>query len=128
MRNGAQQYKKTSITTASNTQILILLYEAAIRNVKKASDCIDAKDMAGKGVAIVRSHDIINELANTLNFEVGGDIAHELNRLYNFCIDQLVKANAENDKKALEAVAKVLENLLEGWRGAISQLSSKKVP
>lgn len=119
---GANKYKQMSVQTATPGQLLIMLYEAAIQNVKKASDCIDRNDMAGKGVYIGKAHDIINELVNTLNFEVGGDIARSLEGLYNFMIEQLVSANRENSKEPLQRVQQNLETLLEGWRGAVEQV------
>lgn len=120
---GANQYKQTSIKTANRGQILIMLYEAAIKNVKKASDCLDRKDLAGKGQAIVKAHDIINELTNTLDFEVGGQIAKDLERLYLFMTDQLIKANLENKKEPLQQVQKLMETLLQGWRVAVDQVN-----
>lgn len=118
---GANRYKQTSVQTATPGQILILLYEAAIKNVKKASECIDTRDSAGKGLYIGKTHDILNELVNTLNFEVGGDIARNLERLYNFMIEQLIVANAESSKEPLFTIQKNLETLLEGWRGAVAE-------
>ncbi len=120
---GANQYKQTSVKTANRGQILIMLYEAAIKHVKKASECIDRKDIPGKGQSIIKVHDIINELNNTLDFEVGGQIAKDLERLYMFMTDQLVKANLENKKEPLQQVQKLLETLLEGWRVAVDQVN-----
>lgn len=120
---GANQYKQTSIMTASKGQILLMLYEAAIRNVKKAAIAIDQKDLGAKGQAIGKTHDIINELLNTLDFEAGGNIAAELERLYNYIIETLIKANIENSKEKLLTVQKLLETLLEGWRGAVTQVN-----
>ena len=117
------QYKQTQITTANRGQILIMLYEAAIRYVKKASLSIDNKDLAGKGVAIGKTHDIINELLNTLDFEAGGQIARDLERLYNFMTEQLIKSNMENSKDPLLSVEKNLITLLEGWKGAILEFN-----
>jgi flagellar protein FliS len=120
---GANQYKQTSVTTANRGQILIMLYEAAIRNVKKASASIEKKDLKTKGMSIGKAHDIINELINTLDFDVGGDIARNLERLYTFIIEQLVKANAENSKEPLLAIQSILETLLSGWREAVAQVN-----
>lgn len=122
MNRGASQYKKTSVNTATPGQILLLLYEAAIKNVKKAIECIDRQDIPGKGVHIGKTHDIINELAATLDHKVGGKIAEDLERLYNFMTERLLKANLENDKASLETVLKLLENLLSGWRVAVEEV------
>ena len=70
-------------------------------------------------MAIGKAHDIINELLNTLDFEVGGNIAKDLERLYNFMTEQLVKANLDSSKEPLQTVQKLLETLLEGWKGAV---------
>ncbi len=125
---GANQYKQMSVLTASRGKILLLLYEAAIQNVKKATFYLDKKDLAQKGVHIVKTHDIINELTNSLNFEMGGDIARELERLYNFMTEQLVKANLENSKAALESVRKNLETLYSGWKTAVEQVEKGNAP
>jgi flagellar protein FliS len=121
----ANQYKQTSVQTANKGQVLIMLYEAAIKHVKLAQEGLEKKDMAAKGKAIGKAHDIVNELCATLNFEVGGQIALDLERLYNFIIEQLIKANVENNAACLQNVQKILENLLEGWRGAVSNVFNK---
>lgn len=121
MTYGAKNYKQMAITTASPTQILIMLYEGAIQNVKKAMLAIEQKNLADKGKYIGKAHDIINELTVSLNHEVGGTIAQDLERLYNFMVTQLLKANIENDKESLNPVLKNLETLLDGWKGAVAQ-------
>lgn len=125
MTYGAKSYKNMQITSASPTQILILLYEGAITNVKKAALAVDSKNIADKGKYIGKAHDIINELSVSLNHEVGGDIAKELERLYNFMVTQLLKANMENSKEPLLSVQKNLEILLDGWRGAVAQFQKE---
>jgi flagellar protein FliS len=118
---GANQYRQTAVKTANPGQILIMLYESAIKNVKLAAVAIDKKDIPAKGKHIGKVHDIINELTATLNFEVGGDIARNLERLYNFMVEQLVKANMESSKEPLVTVQKLLETLLDGWKVAVNQ-------
>ena len=80
---------------------------------------------AEKGATLGKAHDIIIELLNTLDFEAGGDIALDLERLYNFMIEQLVKANIENNKEPLLLVQKLLDNLLSAWREAIIQVNKE---
>jgi len=120
---GANHYKQMAIKTANRGQLLIMLYEAAIQNVKKASLAIEKKDLVAKGKSITKTHDIINELLNTLDFEVGGEIARNLESLYNFITEQLVKANIENSTEALSAVESTLSTLLSGWRIAVEEVS-----
>lgn len=119
-------YRSTAVTTASKEQVLIMLYEGAIKHLKKASESCQSKDMAAKGVAVGKAHDIINELSNSLDFKVGGDIAQNLERLYSFMIDLVVQGNMNNDPAKFDQARKLLENLLEGWKGAIDQLKQQK--
>ena len=120
---GANRYRQTSIKTANRGQLLIMLYEAAILSVKKAAESIDRKDIASKGAAILKAHDIVNELSNTLDFDAGGEIATNLERLYMYISEQLIRANIENKKEPLQQVCKLLETLLEGWRVAVEQVN-----
>jgi flagellar protein FliS len=132
MTYGAKNYKNMQITTASPAQILVMLYEGAIQNVKKAILAIEQKNPADKGKYIGKAHDIINELAVSLNHEVAGQIAKDLERLYNFMVAELLRANVNSDKEPLIAVQKNLETLLDGWRVAVTQyqkeVSAKKNP
>lgn len=122
MSYGASQYKKTSIETATKPQILILLYEAAIRHIRRAQTAIDEKKTAEKGIAIGKAHDIVNELMTSLDFNIGGEVAKELERLYNYVIEKLMEANFQNKRESLESCQKILENLLDGWKQAVVKL------
>lgn len=122
---GFNKYKQTSVTTASKGQVLLMLYEGAIKFVKIAIEGIQQNDRVKKGTYILKVQDIINELSLSLNHEVGGEISRELERLYTFMIDQLTAANSTNDAKPLESVLKLLNTLLEGWQTAVQQTGDK---
>src|SRR5581483_9004655 len=99
------------------------LYESCIKNCKHAITAIQKKDLAEKGKYILKMQDIVNELSLTLDHNVGGTISKELERLYNYIIEQLTEANIKNDPKPLEVSLKILETLYEGWVGAIAQVN-----
>ncbi|MGB0454367.1 MAG: flagellar export chaperone FliS [Bacteriovoracaceae bacterium] len=124
MSYGLGAYKKTSIHTASKEQILLMLYQAAIKNCKKAMEAIDKKDVAKKGEFIGKLQDIIIELNNSLDFEVGGDIAKELSGLYDYMIYSSTQANIKIDKQPLESTLSVLTTLYEGWNQAVKSIKT----
>jgi flagellar protein FliS len=126
MKSAAQKYKQTSVQSASREKILLMLYEGAIRFIKQAMVAIDKKDIAERGMNIGRAFDIINELNNTLNHEVGGEIASNLEQLYMFISEQLTKANATGQRKPLEDGLKVLETLYSGWVEAIEKIKREE--
>jgi len=122
MSYGLGAYKKTSIHTASKEQILIMLYQAAIKNCKKAIEAIDENNIAKKGEFIGKLQDIVIELNNSLDLEVGGDVAKELSSLYDYMLFASTQANIKIDKEPLEGCLKVLNTLYEGWTEAIKSL------
>lgn len=126
MSQGYKKYRKTSIESASKEKLLLMLYEGAIRFVKKARIACEKKDIAVRCENIGRAHDIILELMNTLDFKVGGEIAQNLEQLYMFMTEELTRANITGNKKHLDNVLKVLETLYEGWKGAIEMLKKKE--
>lgn len=79
MSYGLGAYKKTSVKAASKEQILLMLYQAAIKSCKKA---IENNEITKKGENIGKLEDIVIELNNSLDFEIGGDVARELSALY----------------------------------------------
>src|SRR5690349_10836177 len=92
-----QKYKQTSVTSASREKLLLMMYEGAIKYTKKAVIACEIKDIADRGLNIGKAYDIIMELNNTLNFEIGGEIAKNLEQLYMFMTDQLTQANATGE-------------------------------
>src|SRR4051812_44733471 len=98
------KYKQTSVTSASREKLLLMMYEGAIKFTKKAIVACECKDIGERGLNIGKAYDIIMELNNTLNFEVGGEIAKNLEQLYMFMTEQLTKANVTGDVVALHTV------------------------
>ncbi len=126
MSHGLGAYKKTFVHTASKEQILLLLYQAAIKNCKKAIEAIEKKDIAKKGEYIGKLQDIVIELNNSLDFKIGGNIAKELSSLYDYLLFTSTQANIKIDKEPLEGCLQVLTTLYEGWSEAIKQLRKEK--
>ena len=124
MSYGYGAYKKTAVSTASKEQILLMLYQAAIKNCKKAIDAIEAKQIAQKGEYIGKLQDIVIELNNSLDFEVGGDIAKELSSLYDYMLFASTQANIKIDAEPLQGCLSVLNTLYEGWSETIKSLTT----
>ena len=118
MRPSLNPYQNTQITTASPEKILVMLYDGAIKFSLLAQERMKQKDMAGKGTYIGKSMAIVAELMATLNHEVGGKVAQDLEQLYIYLIDEFTKANVGNDITALENAHKILVTLRDTWNDA----------
>ena len=122
MKDKIGAYKRTSINTASKEQILLMLYQAAIKNCKKAMTAIEENNIPKKGEYIGKMQDIVIELMNSLDHNVGGTISKELESLYEFIIHQSTQANINFDKEPLKGVLNILNTLYDGWDKAIKSL------
>jgi flagellar secretion chaperone FliS len=111
------QYQSNSVLTASREQLLIMLYDGAIRFVRQARLAIEENRRADKVAAIGKAVAIITEFSNTLDFEIGGEIALDLCQLYDFMIRELVAVNAKDEVERLDPVEKILLDL----RGAFAE-------
>ena len=114
--DGIAAYRQNAITTQSRGQIVVMLYEGAIRFLKKTIEAVDRGDSEHKAIYMNRACDIILELNVALDMEVGGDISRNLRDLYMFMIRHLNVANRGNDSRMIREVIGLLEELNEGWR------------
>lgn len=119
LNSNQQQYNKyleAQVKTASPMQLVCMLYDGAIKFANLAITGIKEKDIEKKTVNIVKTEKIINELRLSLNFEKGGEIATNLDKLYDFIYTYLIEANANEDISKLEHVVKMLSTLRESWQ------------
>ena len=119
--NPYQKYKQTSILSAPREQILLMLYEGAIKFTKLAIQAAEQKKIAERGSNIMRAYDIILELQVSLDYKVGGEIAAQLDQLYTYVLDQYTKANISGEIDPLRNSLKVIENLFDGWKVAVEK-------
>lgn len=117
--NQFNQYQSTQVATASREQILVMLYDGAIRFVRQAIFAIEDGDRAKKIEGIDKAMAIVTEFRNTLDHQIGGEIAANLDALYEYMLRELVKANAQNDLKPLRVVEGLLSDLRDTWKQAI---------
>jgi flagellar secretion chaperone FliS len=115
-----QTYKENQITTTDPGTVLLLLYQGAIDALNRAAAFMAAGNMADKGKQILKANDIINQFIASLDFEIGGELAQNLEALYHFMLEQILIANAHNDPKRLTTVISLLSTLKRGWEEAVA--------
>ncbi len=124
-QTGLHSYQVNDISTSSQSQLIIMMYDGALQAVNRSIECINQKDIAGRSRHILKAQDIINELSLALDMEQGGEVAKTLEQLYQFVLNQLIQANITSDKIYLETVIKVLSPLHDAWR-RISEASGEE--
>ena len=114
-----QAYKQNQITTADPGTILLMLYDGALESLRSALVQLAAGNMGEKGSSILRAHDIITQLLSSLDYDVGGELAHNLEGLYRYMLNQMMVANLRNDPRRLEEVIALLASLKDAWDTAV---------
>ncbi len=126
--NFYNEYNRNAISTSSQGKLILMMYDGAIKFVNLALKSLEDKNVSDRSTYIRKTHDIINELSCSLNIEKGGEVAEQLEKLYQFMLRQLTLANIKGDQKALESVLQVLRTLHEGWDQIINEKKAEEVP
>ncbi len=117
----AHAYKRVSVESsvdmADPHKLVCLLFEALQRNIGSAKLFMQAGNVPAKCQQIGNAIRILEEgLKAPLDLEKGGEIAANLNALYDYCVTRLVLANSRNDVAALDEVASLIEPVSNGWK------------
>lgn len=113
------QYQQNQVNTASPEQILLMLYDGAIRFTRRAIAGVEENNLEMKASGITKAMAIIAEFSNSLNHEIGGKIAEDLDALYDFMMRELTTANLNNDLGKLKNVETLLVDLRQTWGEAV---------
>ena len=120
-------YKKASVNTASQAELVVLLYEGAVKRLASASSKFgpDGKlpvaNIESFSADVLRAQEIITELQVSLDTDKGGEIARNLMALYIFFNDQLRSANISKNKEKIDSVLNMMSQLTDSWRQAVEK-------
>lgn len=108
-------YKRTDVLSRSPLEIVVLLYDGAIRFLGEADAAAHRKDRPSRTRAVARAQAIIGELHGTLDMEKGGQVASDLDRLYSYMTSRLLDATSRTDDGAIAEVRRLLTSMREAW-------------
>jgi flagellar protein FliS len=115
MARAAQTYYQTQIQSQSPIELVVMLYDGALRFMRVAAEAIEKRDLAGKREAMSRTMAIVSELQSSLNLSAGGEIAGKLDELYTYVNGRLIEANINSTVEPLHESIKLMATLREGW-------------
>lgn len=116
-------YLETTVQTASPAQLLIMLYDGAIRFSRKAIEAIRQQDYAEANRCLIRVQDIVNEFIITLDRK--SPVAPGLLSLYDYFNRRLIEANVKKSAEPVEEVMEHLISLKAAWVEAAAQIQKK---
>lgn len=110
-----QAYKESSVLTAPPEQLVLMLYDGALRFLARASIAMREEGPVAAAAPIKRTQAILEELVSTLDHDAGGEIADRLQGIYVFCLRLLPEAQLHADVERLDRVAAMLRELRDAW-------------
>lgn len=113
--NYVQEYRKGAVNGASPVQLVIMLYDGALRFMEAGKAAMNNGDLEKQNHSLQRAQRIIMELMSSLDMERGGEISTNLLALYTFVIEQLVKANIEDVTSPIDHAMHTMSELRESW-------------
>jgi flagellar protein FliS len=108
-------YQKTGIETADKLKLVIMCYDAAIKDLNEAQRLHENHAIEATYDKIRHVQDIITELLVALDYEKGGAISINLSRLYNFMLRQMVGINSRQDTAVYGQLVHILTGLKDAW-------------
>ncbi len=105
----------TGVTGADNVQLIQMLFDGLIESLSTARGHIEHGMIGEKSKALARAGRIVVGLQGALDFDKGGDIARNLNDLYNYVTRRLFHVNAHNDLEALDEVHNLMSEIRGAW-------------
>ncbi|HCK5044300.1 TPA: flagellar export chaperone FliS [Pseudomonas aeruginosa] len=116
-----KQYQQVSIeaqvSDANPHRLIQLLMQGGLERLAQARGAMGREQIPEKGILIGKAIGIIGGLREALDSERGGELAGNLDRLYEYMIARLVEANTSNDTSLLDEVSALLLEVKSGWDG-----------
>jgi flagellar protein FliS len=124
-----KRYQAIAINTASPGQLILMLFDGALRFMAAAVAAFEESDrrkqIEGIHNNLVRARDILRELQTSLDQEKGGEFSQRLHPLYEYMIGQLNEANLKKNVKPIQVVESLLGQIRNAWAQMLAQSSTK---
>jgi len=126
MSNSISHYNQvdrfSGVTEADPHRLVLMLLQGAISKIAIVKGLMIRKEVAKKGELIGQSIAIVSGLKSSLDKEAGGEIATNLDNLYEYIEHRLLTANLKNDVSILDEVSKLLHEVKAGWQSIPAEL------
>jgi flagellar protein FliS len=119
--NPYQQYRATKVETAGQVDLVVMLYQGAVRFIRLGIESLERDDHKAAHTNLLRAQDIVAELLGSLNREAGGQIASQLAAVYDYCYRRLILANVRKDAAAAREVLAIVRDLGGAWQQIAAQ-------
>ena|ERR1035437_7473454 len=125
--SGASAYRRTRVQAAHPAQLIVQLYDGAIRFVERAIQGYEDGSLEVMHENLMRAQAVVSELRATLNRNVG-PVTNDLDRMYDMLSRKLALANVRNDPNIAQEVLGYLREMLSTWQYVAQKTMGGTVP
>ncbi|EAW30096.1 flagellar protein FliS [marine gamma proteobacterium HTCC2143] len=119
LNKGLAQYQQVNthcgVEGASPHRLIQMLMEGVLQRLAEAKGAMQRNVIADKGEAIGKAITILSGLDDSLNKDIGGEMAANLDDLYGYMQRRLLEANLHNDEGIIDEVVGLMKTIKSGW-------------
>src|ERR1700722_18740866 len=109
------EYQQQALRGANGVELIIALYDGAMRFLYRAIQCVEGRDEIGRPAAVKRAIDIIMYLQARLRTDIGGKPAEALADFYTAMFTMTLEASSIASAKQFAEVIACLRNVRDAW-------------
>lgn len=115
LKSYGQVHIGAGVQGASSHRLIAMLFEGLLTRIAQAKGCIEQNDIETKGKKITEAMNIIMGLRDSLDLEQGGELAMNLEALYDYVQRTLMQAHLKNDREKLDECRDLLKQVSSAW-------------
>jgi len=116
LKGYSQVQVDAGVESASAHRLVVMLFDGLLERIAQAKGAIQQQDYENKGNKINDAISIVFGLRDSLDATNGGDLAKNLESLYDYVQRMLMQANLKNDEALLDECAQLIINVSSAWR------------
>lgn len=114
-KNAYNAYKQNSINYASKEQMLLIILDAAVKYSQIGRKAIEDGNIESAHENIMKTQDIFYELMTALEVEKADNWGRRLMAVYEYIAKKLTEANIKKQKKILDEIMPLIEEVRDMW-------------
>lgn len=118
-------YKESAVCGATPMQLVVILYDTAIDDMRRALAAMKAGDIESRATALRHALLVLQQLQGTLDFDQGGQAARQFEQFYNLIRAKLLEAQMRNSCELMQQQIQFMAEVRDCWMQADAQLTAK---
>jgi len=118
-RRGVSAYQSVAASTAETRdphELVKLLFAGLTDRIAASRAALEKGDRLARAVAVTKAQKILYGLRDSLDFEAGGELAINLDSLYEYCLRRLTTAHAREDDEIFAEVMDLMVSIRDAWK------------